>query len=358
MNLEHLSHSSLSTADDCMKKFYLTRVSEDRMPSMPSGPRDIGILAHRYVEAFFKGEDFLKALSEQDHSYDHAEAMSIFSGWKRRFTIPEEDWLYSERYGEATVNGVPLKVIGYDDFIYKKERAVRIRDFKSGWGTEIYEEYNIQGDLACLRYEQEFGEQEDLGSEVEFIRRGIVTEPRLWSPALRAATVDRVRGLWEKIKSEVWEATPGKHCTRCDFITECAKGRRAQSATLVVNSPENALEALREIVLMDEAIAAMKAALKPYCDAHGTVETGVGKYDYQAGYKGGGETRSFKDVTAVLAITGLNLGKGALKIDGKVKAGAALFDDPRLVDLIETKITKPRFNVGKKSDKEDENGDV
>jgi hypothetical protein len=300
--VKHISHSSLTAADECLKKFHATRIAEEKPVSMPSGPRDIGILAHAYIEAYFKGyDDFAVVLAAQAHTAEHAEAMAIFDGWRRRFDVSEKNWLYTEREGSCNVEDVPVPIIGYDDFVYNDAGTHVLRDFKTGWGTEVYDSYSFQGDLACLRYEYEFPSV-PLASEVEFVRRGIVSPRRIWSPALRAATIDRVKALWAKIRraqaneehsskypvigqaASSWPATPGKHCTFCPIIAECAKGRRAQAAGLVVADSESALAALREVALMEEAISQLKAALKPYCAQHGDIETGPGKYDHIARY--------------------------------------------------------------------------
>jgi hypothetical protein len=286
----------LTAADECLSKFQLSRLSvpEDRIPGLPAKPRDVGILAHAYIEAYFTAQDFGSKLSEQDHSGHHAEALVIFENWKRNFTIPESSWLFSEREGSVSVEGVPAPIIGYDDFVYEDNGVHVLRDFKTGWGTEVYESYLFQGDLACLRYEREFP-LVCLASEVEFVRRGIVSERRLWTPEIRAATIARVQAIWARIHAatlaDSFPATPGKHCTFCDYKTTCATAMRVAAANLVVTDETSALATLREISLMDEAIAAMKAALKPYCDAHGTIETGLGKYDYRAGYTGGARPR-------------------------------------------------------------------
>jgi hypothetical protein len=387
MQLKHISHSSVTSADECLRKFQLTRLSnpEDRLPSLPAKPRDVGILAHVYIEAWFKDQKFLDKLAEQDHTTHHAEALAIFENWKRRFNIPEDAWLFTEREGSATIEGAPIPLIGYDDFVYVEDGYHVIRDFKTGWGTEVYESYEFQLHLAMLRYEQEFPGVQMKG-EIEFVRRGLVTRLQekvgydgtkdlVWNDALRAATIARVQAIWQKIKERQdfadneesqaeaqgydeyrtsWPATPGSHCTFCDYKTECAVGKRAAAAHLVVTDEASALATLREIVLMDEAMKTMKEALRPYVDAHGTIETGIGKYDYAASYSDAGATESIKDVKGALDILGHDLPKGVLKIDLKLKGAGMLRNDPRITPLIEYKETKPRFTVGKKSEKSDE----
>lgn len=306
--MKHISHSSLICADECLKKFSLTRLSnpEDRLPSLPAKPRDVGILAHAYIEAFFKGQPFLSSLAEQATTLYHGEAIRLFANWQKSFNIPEVSWLFSEREGSCNVEGVPVPVIGYDDFVYEDNGVHILRDFKTGWGTEVYDSYNFQGDLACLRYEREFP-MVRLASEVEFVRRGIVSPRREWTDELRAATVTRVQGIWIKILRAVrmeefgggifgdgldqpdpWPATPGKHCTFCDYRTECAQALRLAAAHLVVTDAESALATLREIALFEEAVSTMKAALKPYCAEYGDISTGEGRYDHHAGFSAAG----------------------------------------------------------------------
>lgn len=302
--LKHISHSSLTCADDCLKKFNLTRLSdpEDRLPNLPAKPRDVGILAHGYIEAFFKDQSFLGKLVDQDHTTYHEEALSIFNTWRSRFTIEESSWLFSEREGSCRVEGVPVPIIGYDDFVYEDNGVHVLRDFKTGWGTEVYDSYNFQGDLACLRYEREFP-MVRLASEVEFIRRGIVSPRREWTDDLRAATITRVQAIWNRIElnTEVengrglglppeaaWEATPGKHCTFCPYMLTCSKGMQIRTEGHVVHSKEDALTSLREIALFEESIKALKDALKPYVQEYGPLETGPGRYEMKAGFSAAG----------------------------------------------------------------------
>jgi hypothetical protein len=291
--IKHLSHSALTCADECLKKFNLTRLSvpEDRLPSFPAKPRDVGILAHALIEASFKNTTFTAALEMQDHTEHFAEAAKIYENWQRGFNIPEECWLFSEREGSCNVESVPVPIIGYDDFVYEDNGVHILRDFKTGWGTEVYESYNFQGDLACLRYESAFPLVR-LASEVEFVRRGIVSPRREWTDELRAATIARVQAIWKKICASImtdsWPATPSKACTFCDYKTECASALRVSAAHLVVTDADSALATLREIALFEEAVSTMKAALKPYCAEYGDISTGPGKYDHRAGFSAAG----------------------------------------------------------------------
>jgi hypothetical protein len=186
---------------------------------------------------------------------------------------------------------VPVPIIGYDDFVYEDSGMHILRDFKTGWGTEVYSSYDFQGDLACLRYEREFP-MVRLASEVEFVRRGIVSPRREWTDELRTATIARVQAIWSQIQTALAEgnypATPGKHCTFCPYNTECASALRVSAAHLVVTDADSALATLREIALFEEAVKTMKDALKPYCHQYGDISTGPGKYDHRAGFSAAG----------------------------------------------------------------------
>jgi hypothetical protein len=295
--LKHISHSSLTAADECLLKFQKTRLSdpEDRLPSLPAKPRDVGILAHRLIEAYFLSnsapEAVIEALSDQDRTEHFAESWAIFENWKKWFNIPESSWLFSEREGSCHVEGVPVPIIGYDDFVYEDSGVHVLRDFKTGWGTEVYSSYDFQGDLACLRYEREFP-MVRLASEVEFVRRGIVSPRRYWTDELRTATIARVQAIWSQIQTALAEgnypATPGKHCTFCPYNTECASALRVSAAHLVVTDADSALATLREIALFEEAVKTMKEALKPYVSEYGPIETGPGKYDHRAAFSAAG----------------------------------------------------------------------
>ena len=206
--------------------------------------------------------------------------MGVFENWSSRFNIPESNWLFTERKGTTTIPGVPVPILGFDDFIYEDNGVHILRDFKTGWGTEVYESYSLQGDLACLRYSDEFPGI-PLASEVEFVRRGIVSPRREWTDELRAATITRVQAIWEKIISSqaaenelvmrskdgaaAWPATPGRHCGFCPYNTTCLEARRVADAHLVIIDKASADAARGEIELMQTALKTMRAALKSYC---------------------------------------------------------------------------------------------
>lgn len=354
-------------ADNCLKMYHDTRLAEEKPVEIPAAPRDIGLLVHAYREAFLKGEDPQTALIAQPHTEHRKEGWDIFLNWKRNFTVPEEDWLFVEREGHAKIEGVP-DLVGYDDFVYREGEYHVIVDEKTGWGTDIAPSYAFQLHLAMLRYEQEYPGIK-LKAEIDFSRRGIRKrltqkngyngeEELVWNDSLREATIDRVKAIFARIqaanKANAWPATPGSHCTFCPVIAQCAKGRRAQAAGLVVADEQSAKEAILEVALMEEALSVIKAALRPYVDAHGPVSSGDGKYDYEASFSGGKETESIKDVKSVLDLVGHDLPKGVIKLDLKLKGAASLLSNEKVQAFIERKPSGPKFTVKKRSAKDDE----
>jgi hypothetical protein len=261
------------------------------LPVMPAKPRDVGILVHSMIEGFFKGTSPLETLAGQGHMDHYEEALSIFNSWRAQFTIEESSWLFSERDGSCNVEGVPIPLIGRDDFVYEDSGVHVLLDFKTSRSTSMRPSYLLQGDFACLRYEREFPLVR-LASQVDFVRGGGLSKLREWTPELRAATIIKIQALWAKsvdaARTGNYPATPGEHCTFCDYRTECASALRLSAAHLVVTDAASALATLREIALFEEAVKTMKEALKPYCAEYGDISTGDGKYDHRAGFSASG----------------------------------------------------------------------
>lgn len=352
--IDHLSHSSLTAADECLKKYYVTRLAEEKIPDMPADARDIGILVHVYIEAYFKGESQLTKLAEQAHTWHHEEALQIFAKWKIRFSIPEDRWLYTERYGSIQVFADVPKIIGYDDFVYYDENGTHvIRDFKTGYSSDVSPSYLFQLDLAMLRYEDEFPGVE-VEAEIEFVRSGIISPRRKWNAERRQQTLDRIRVIWQRLSTaKEWTETPGSHCTFCPVKASCAASMKVQKEGLVIVDEDSARLMLTRIALMEEAIKAQKEALKSYVDLHGMIQAGEGKYDYVAKYNSS-TSIYVEDPKKVVEIVGLeNMGK-VLKIDLKVKDGQKLIDDERLAGVIKKGKVSQRFYIGKNKGEEED----
>lgn len=364
MNLDHLSFSAFNDGENCSRLFFEKRIvpEPDRVPEMRSSPRDRGKLIHKMRQLFLhalarnESTDDVPALALQQEpqcAAEYEESVIIFTRWKERFSIPPEDLFAVERYGECTVPGVPLKIIGYDDNVYfdRLDGQNVIQDAKTGWDSTVTADYEFQLDLAALRFEAEYGDEIGLRTEIDFMRSGIV-KAREWTPERKDAVQARVRAIWAKLedadKSGTWEATPGAHCGFCPVAVACAERKLAEGAGLVVTDKASAESAVKHRILFSEAAARLTGALRPYVDSNGPVVVGRVSAGFVAT-----ETMGFKDVPAVLArlteVEREKLGKG-LKLNGKLKAVQQLQDDPRVSDLVTVTARANRFTFSGSSD--------
>jgi RecB family exonuclease len=356
--IQHLSFSSIIDAENCLAGFWAKRLSPNPVPDIPDRARDRGTAAHSMAEHFIrlyaKGEPrdiaataaIRLALEATGKGAVHEEAVAIFSKWRDRFNLEREDIFAVERLGAAAVEGVPIPVIGYDDVVYfdrlTNENAVR--DLKTKYSATVTPDYEFQGDLSALRWEEQYAEMGPVRSEVDFMRSGTVV-PRAWNDARREATVARVQAAWHKLEAadyeNDWPATPGSHCGFCPVAVACAKRKLAEEAALVVLSPASAEQAVRNKILFTEAASRLANGLKTYVDANGPVTVGRASASYTIK-----DVDTIKDVPAAIErlspLERARLGP-VLQIKG-TKAAQKLIHDPRMADLVST-TTSTRFGI-------------
>lgn len=363
MKLDHLSFSSLNDADQCLASFHAKRLAPERVPEMRSSPRDRGKLLHTMRELFLKAlagnkstdEVPQRALEREPNcAAEYEESVQVFTRWRERFSIPQEDLFAVERFGSARIDGVPLPIIGYDDSVFY-DRATNeyvIEDAKTGWDSTVTPEHEFQLDLAALRYQQEYDhDPQVIRTQIDFMRSGQI-KTREWNEERKEAVQARVRAIWGKLeaadKSGEWEATPGSHCQYCPVAVTCAEKKLAEGAGLVVTDKASAENAVKHRILFTEAATRLTNALKPYVGANGPVVIGR----VYAGFVAT-ESYGFKDTQAVLdrldPAEREQVSKG-MKLNGKLKAVKQLVEDPRFADLVGVTARANRFTFQGSSD--------
>jgi hypothetical protein len=352
---DHISHSSLTKADACLRWWYETYLATDKIPSVANEYRDRGIGVHGLIEAFLKGEE----PKWEGPTTELYEAMNIFERWKSRFSIPEAQRFASERYGELRIEGVPV-LQGYDDLIYldydDQGEIVVIRDFKTGWSSEVKPEYAFQGELACLRFMQEYHAYLRVCYEIDFVRSGNVSERVFMNEHRARQVIERVKAIHSQAVAaklrlaagasveEAFPATPHGACGFCPAKNECAVRKRTELAGLVVTEKESAENALHTIALLQDSIASLKEALRPYVDANGPIQLGAHGYDYVARYTQ--SVSSSRDPHAVAEIIPTSKWGKALKFDDKVKDGQRIAALPEVLAITKAGKTTTRWYVG------------
>jgi len=366
--LDHLSFSSLNDAENCLQSFHAKRLAPERVPEMRSSPRDRGTLIHTmrqlFLHALARGESvngvFADALEQEPQcAAEYEESVQVFTRWRERFSIPQEDLFAVERYGEVMIPGVPLKVIGYDDSVFHDRDTNEnvIEDAKTGWDSTVTPDYEFQLDLAALRFESEYDDAVDitgnagLRTQIDFMRSGQIKK-REWNEERKEAVQARVRAIWAKLDAadqrDDWSATPGSHCQYCPVAVACAQRKLAEGAGLVVTDKASAENAVKHRILFSEAANRLTNALKPYVGENGPVVIGR----VYAGFVAS-ETYGFKDTQAVLdrlePAEREQVSKG-MKLNGKLKAVKQLVEDPRFADLVGVTARANRFTFQGSSD--------
>jgi hypothetical protein len=349
--LSHLSYTSMSTAEHCLRMFYATRMVE-KTPRVPEKARESGKLIHAMIEQYLHGRDPMEARLSCENIAYFDECAAVFAGWKSRFTIPPERWFAAEHYGRCTVPGVPVEIVGFDDFVYEDDGWLVLRDFKTGWAAEMQPDFLFQGDLSCLRLAAKYPDRADrMASEVEFVRSGVMSERRPWTSELHEKTVGRVQRIWRLLerayrKRDGWETTPGSHCRFCPLNVSCASATATFLREEELLSEHDALRALQQIALFEHAREKLVKSLKHYVDEYGPV-TMNGYKPITAGYPQPKPHAKIRDVRAVIERIGLDaIPAGVLKLDLDLKAAATLLEDRRLSDLISSAPTPARFSIG------------
>jgi PD-(D/E)XK nuclease superfamily len=361
--LEHLSFNALNDFGNCLRLGYEKRLSPELVPEIRDSARDRGKLAHKmrelHLHAISRQESTdgipAKALAlEPQTAADYEEATQIYERWKTRWTISAEDLFAVERFGSVNIEGVPLPIIGYDDDVYF-DRATNeyvIDDAKTGHAATITPDNEFQLDLAAVRFE---GEYEGTGrtfehdapgirTQIDFMRSGVI-RTREWNDERREAVKARTRAIWATVvaadKSGEWPATPGAHCAYCPVLAACAAAKLADGVGLIVTDASGAENALRHRILFSEAASRLTDVLRPWVADHGSVAVGGAQARFS-----GSESRIISDVSAAMdrlepaERTAL---EPELKLGYKKKAVKNLLDDPRLADLIKTKINPPKL---------------
>jgi hypothetical protein len=334
---DHVSFSSLSQADNCLGFYKATRI--DKVPEAPSKPREVGVLVHDMIaidlDARFSGETIedaaYAALVRAGSTANYAEAKSLYERWRSRFAIRPNDIVASESLFERELEGVP-KVVGYPDVVYLDDHGIIVpRDFKSGWGGTITDDYAFQGDMMAWLIAGQWSTR-PIQPEIEFIRTGEVKRLELFDGYRGAITEQRIRRVWARIEAAFdtneWTLTPGKHCAWCPVAVSCAKGAGLAAAGGVLVSEIDAQAALVDVARLEAATKQLKGALKDFVSSNGPVAACgiVADYEHR-------ESVKCTDPAGLIDAVGLEKAAPALSIDARTKAGKALRGDESLASF-------------------------
>ncbi len=377
--IKHLSYSSITDIEWCLRTTYEKRVGPNRIPEIPEARRDSGSLAHKMIELAIRAIARQETLHDEllhrripaaalwqsptSHASVNEDAYAVYRRWLRDFTVRAEDIFAVEREGECWIEGVPVPLIGRDDLVTvttDDEGELYIADdWKTGWAATVTSDHELQGDLAGLRFVAEYPGKR-FASRVGFPRLGQYSELRYLTPERKEAAENRVRLAWatlvEADERKDWPATPGEGCKFCPVVVSCAERGLVEQAGMIVTSQDSAERALRYRILFSEASKRLTAPLQGWVRDNGAVTVGRATAGYNAS-----ETTKITDVHAALERLTPDERKSlapAMTLDKRVAAVKHLHDDPRIADLIATKIGKPRFAVkGTSADLDAEGGD-
>ena len=345
---DHLSYSSITQADACLAWYKAERI--DEAVETPSMPREVGKLVHSMIElhlsALANGETedeaTYQALLRADTTRNYEASKAMFYAWRKRFAVLSETLVAVEEYMERELPGVP-KIIGYPDVVYLDEATLVARDEKTGWGSDVNDDYAFQGDLMAWMLKGQYPTR-TVASEVEFVRPGIVKRREFDDYA--AVTVEqRVRRVWAKLHkaftTSIWPATPGKHCGFCPIAPSCAKASLAAYQGDVVLDDAGAAQALVDLARLEAAAKRIKSALKDRVDAS---EAPIESNGLRAGFVQS-ETLGVKDVKAFVERVGAEKALPMLTVNGRAKGFAAIKKDAKFADLFGVTKTSNTFKI-------------
>lgn len=229
------SVTGLVTYSTCPRKYFWTSV--DRLPRRPSAAARRGVEVHRRIELHNLGVVPLEGVEPDtyDLSPDEESAAgrgkdpfatyrtSRFAATPARFVeVPFDLWIDEAR------------VRGRIDAIYEPHPAVwEVVDFKSGRpSSEPAARVQLEA-YAVAVDEVRFGpiRPDRLRVTFAYLGDGLTEISEEVDTVWMAAARNHLADLIGSIRREVWDPSPSRACTSCDFLHFCPAGREWISAT-------------------------------------------------------------------------------------------------------------------------------
>jgi len=281
------SNTRIGVYDECPKKFEFQVVKKLKPTSMPPFVL-IGGAIHKFIELYFMHcwekkveSDFDGAepliekafaqtagLSSQyfDEMYQVCRTFVRNKKFDLDYTVGVEIQMAIDQYGEqADWFGKNVFMRGIVDYLRKHSNKVEITDWKTGFGTD-YDPFQLK--LYALMLSYKYPEVEQFDVYLNFIRNDIVKGETFYKDQLDGFK-RQLRTVVQRIEKDYeFKPTPGVACTYCSFYDQCPAG---QKEVKLIQSEEQAREAVEQIALTERRLSELKKNLRAYCSTSGPI---------------------------------------------------------------------------------------
>lgn len=294
-----LRQSSLDLAK-CLYHFQQNIVLGIKDPDSEFSKRgtDFHALAHRYVE-------FLQN-SHQESDWEYADELVESGDWNLEAVEIFKTWARSQSFQTETIFALEFKVrLDWDlnpvdesdpdaakrifysgDFDRLDVRGTKatIRDYKTFFG--VTKTTTIQAILYPYMLFHLMPYLEEIEFELEFVRWGIVSEPRTFTrddlPMMTRFVKQQVARLVEAYQMDEWPAAVNSKCCYCHLSCPLVEAGLSQEAIGQVQTQERAIEMTQQLFALHQASTRLHANLKNWAMRSGTIDAGN---DIMLGFK-------------------------------------------------------------------------
>lgn len=368
--LKYVSHSTLELFDGCPSRYRavkLEKVAEEESRALIEG-----ILVHDIISDYreylndTRQEAEPEMIPEIVHavfsknprimSTDYFDSVTIAARtFAKHYRHAYESIVELEMHLEFSLGqGYPL-FTGYLDAVTREEDDegpfIGIEDTKTFWSADQKPRDIAQLDRYGTGFRTRFPDEKRVAVRNHFVRPNVKTEWKFIDDWAMEHTLSRAQSIVDRMeeayRTRTYPARPGDHCSYCPISMRCAEANALVPNGHKALTREQAQEDVRRIVILDAAIKTVRASLKSFVDANGTVEFDGIAAEYRPQV-----AVVVDDLKALYERIGEELWL-MVNVD-KVKL-RKLENDARLAGLWVERTKKPAFRVGRaRGDEEDE----
>lgn len=204
--------------------------------------------------------------------------------WSQRFELDIGAYLLAEE----TQAVASERLEWTPDLVYVRGHEIEQVDWKTFWVgfTENQVKQQFQAKVYVWLAAKAWPNFPQYRFTFDFMRLGYQVTA-VWYPD-EIAELDleiraRVRAIEDSEERDEWPAIPGEHCGFCRL--KCPMIDQVDLMPRRVTSGETAQAVAGELLVLEQAVAARKKALKGYCKTEGPVDVGGARYGFKGSVK-------------------------------------------------------------------------
>jgi hypothetical protein len=236
---------------------------------------------------------------------------------------------------------------GYIDSVTREEDDdgpfIGIEDLKAGWGANQTDAHIAQLDRYGTAFRLLFPDEKRVAVRNHFVRSNVKTEWKFIDDWTMTHTLSRAQSIVDRMeeayRTKSYPARPGDHCSYCPISARCAEANALVPNGHKALTVDQAQGDIRRFVILEAALKTVRASLKGYVDANGTVDFDGIAAEYRPQV-----STTVEDIKALYERIGDDLWP-MIGVDKRKLA--KLENDSRLAGLWIEQTKKPIFKVGK-----------